>query len=162
MFELLVAIEVVLCVLLAAGLVQVLAQIAPAPELDLGQRAWAAARFGMAEASALGPLFRHLVRAARRGLQHAHEIQEQIRSERSRQPSCIALSPLLSLWHRRQLQRSADLADLSHLVEQLEQMSRAVARYRAGTGGLMELQVPLSCMNGIARARHAVVRPHSA
>jgi hypothetical protein len=152
LFETLVALEALLCAALAGRAVQVLAEIAPAPELELGQRAWVAARYGMAEASALGPLFRHLVRATRGGLQQAHQIQEQIRSERARREALGALAPLIALWQRRQNQRSPELADLSHLVEQLEQMSVAVARYRAGTGRLMEVQVPLSCVHAQIRS----------
>ena len=146
MFEILLGIEALLCVLLAVGVFQVLAEIAPTPEVDLGQRAWVAARFGMAEAAALGPLFKHLVRASRHGLQRAHGMQERIRNQRTSRQQPAVLAPLLSLWQRRQTQRSAELAELSHLVEQLEQLSRLLARYRAGTGGLLELTIPLRCM----------------
>jgi hypothetical protein len=127
-------------------MVQLLREISPAPELDLGERAWAAARFSMAEAGALGPLFRHLVRASRHGLRRAHEMQERIRTERPQYGNPV-LAPLLSLWQRRRTQRSAELAELSHLVEQLEQMGHLLARYRAGMGGLMELRVPLRCLH---------------
>jgi hypothetical protein len=158
LFETLVALETLLCAVLAGRAVQILADIAPAPELELGQRAWVAARYGMAEAGALGPLFRHLVRATRSGLHQAHQIQEQIRSERARRESAGALAPLVSLWQRRQSQRSAELAELSHLVEQLEQMSVALARYRAGTGRLMEVQVPLSCVHEQIRSARSASR----
>jgi hypothetical protein len=158
LFETLVALETLLCAVLAGRAVQTLAEIAPAPELELGQRAWVAARYGMAEASALGPLFRHLVRATRSGLHQAHQIQEQIRCERARRESLGAIAPLIALWQRRQNQRSSELADLSHLVEQLEQMSVAVARYRAGTGRLMEVQVPLSCVHEQIRSAHGASR----
>jgi hypothetical protein len=146
MFEVLLAIEALLCVLLAVGVVQVLSELAPTPEVDLGQRAWAAARFGMAEAAALGPLFKHLVRASRHGLKRAHSMQERIRNERTLRQQPGVLAPLLALWQRRQTQRSAELAELSHLVEQLEQLSRLLARYRAGRCGLLELTIPLRCV----------------
>jgi hypothetical protein len=148
LFEILLVIEALLCLLLAVGLVQVLSEIAATPEVDLGQRAWVAARFGMAEASALGPLFKHLVRASRHGLQRAHHIQEHIRTQRMSRRRPRALAPLVSLWDRHRTQRSPELAELSHLVEQLEQMVTALARYRAGMGGLMALKVPLSCVQG--------------
>lgn len=156
MFEVLVATEVLSCfVLLALGL-QSLADLPETPELELGQRAWAAARFSMAEASALGPLFKHLVRAARHGLRLAHDMQESIRSQRRRNEPSGALAPLLSLWQRRQLQKSAELADLTHLVEQLEQMGCILARHRAGVARLMELRVPLSCLDTERNARRAL------
>lgn len=152
MFEILVLLETLLCALLMASCVQALQEIAPTPEVDLGQRAWAAARFSMAEAGALGPLFKHLVRASRHGLRQAHQMQERIRTERGlREPSGL-LAPLWSLWQRWRTQRSEELAELAHLVEQLEQMGYAVARYRAGRGGLMELRVPLSCMQAQSTA----------
>lgn len=155
MFEVLLTIEVLLCLMLGAGMVRLLAELSPAPELDLGQRAWAAARFGMAEAAALGPLFRHLTRSAREGLQLSHRLQEQIRGERARQQAIPPLAPVLGLWQRWRVQRSAELAELAHLVEQLEQMSRAIARYRAGRGRLMELKVPMSCIAAVSRsAKH--------
>ena len=146
MFEILVAFEFLVCLLLAASIAQVLAEIAPAPEVDLAERAWIAARFSMDEASALGPLFKHLVRASRHGLRNAHRIQERIRSKRASHAPPGALAPVASLWQRWRAQRSKELAELAHLVEQLEQMSIAVARYRAGRGGLLELQVPLRCV----------------
>jgi hypothetical protein len=158
LFEILLAIETLLCLLLVFGVVQVLSEIAVTPEVDLGQRAWVAARFSMAEASALGPLFRHLVRASRHGLRHAHVIQERVRTERSSRRHPRVLAPVLSLWERRRTQRSAELAELSHLVEQLELMGNAVARYRAGMGGLMALKVPLSCVQARISSRHPELR----
>jgi hypothetical protein len=146
LFEILLVVETLLCLLLAVGVVQLLAAIAVTPEVDLGQRAWVAARFSMAEASALGPLFKHLVRASRHGLRRAHGIQERIRTERTSRQHTRVLAPVLSLWDRRRTQRSSELAELSHLVEQLEQMGSAIARYRAGMGGLMALTVPLRCV----------------
>jgi hypothetical protein len=158
MFEVLVATELLSCLLLIAVGVRGLSELAEAPELDLGQRAWVAARFSMAEANALGPLFKHLVRASRHGLRLAHAMQESIRADRSlRQPSG-ALAPLLALWQRRQVQKSAELADLAHLVEQLEQMGCIIARYRAGAGRLMELRLPLSCLDAETSARQSAQR----
>lgn len=154
MFETLVVSELLLCTLLGVAALKVFAEIAPAPEVDLGQRAWIASRFSMAEADALGPLFRHLVRASRKGLQLSHRLQERIRTERLRHRSPRVLSPVVGLWQRRRTQRSAELAELSHLVEQLEQMGSALARYRAGRGGLMELRVPLSCIDAAASEQH--------
>lgn len=152
LFEVLVVTEAMLCALLLASLLQALSDIAPSPELDLGQRAWAAARFSLAEARALGPLFKHLVQASRQGLRRAHHMQEQIRGQRERR-STGPLEPLASLWQRRRIHRSAELAELAHLVEQLEQMGAAIARYRAGAGRLMEVQVPLRCVQeGPSRA----------
>ena len=145
LFEVLVVTEVFLCLLLVAAGLQGLSELAPAPELDLGQRAWAAARFSMAEAGALGPLFKRLVGASRHGLRQAHRMQERIRGQREGRSSG-PLQPLMSLWQRRRTQRSAELAELAHLVEQLEQMGAAIARYRAGTGRLMDVQVPLRCV----------------
>jgi hypothetical protein len=150
-FECLVVTEALLCLLLLGGFLQALSEIAPAPELDLGQRAWAAARFSMAEARALGPLFKHLVGATRHGLRQAHHMQERIRDQRERR-SFGRFKRLVVLWQRRRTQRSAELAELSHLVEQLEQMGAAIARYRAGAGRLMEVQVPLRCVSGSGRA----------
>jgi hypothetical protein len=155
MFEVLVATELLSCLLLLAAGLQALADLPEMPELELGRRAWAAARFSMTQAAALGPLFKHLVRAARHGLRLAHDMQESIRSERTRRQPSGALAPLLALWQRRQLHRSAELADLAHLVEQLEQMSHILARYRAGAGRLMELRLPLSCLNAETMARHS-------
>ncbi|MFT3922281.1 MAG: hypothetical protein QM778_07085 [Myxococcales bacterium] len=153
MFELLLAAQLLCCPVLVAIFLQTLRALPEAPELELGQRAWVAARFSMGQANALGPLFKHLVRASRHGLQLAHEIQESIRQERiARQPSGT-LAPLLSLWQRRQFQQNAELADLAHLVEQLEQMGCILARYRAGAGRLMELRLPLSCLNAELHAR---------
>jgi hypothetical protein len=83
----------------------------------------------------------------------AHEIQESIRQERSQRQASGALAPLLTLWRRRQLQKNAELADLAHLVEQLEQMGCILARYRAGSGALMELKLPLSCLDAEWSAR---------
>ena len=155
MFEMLMATELLSCLMLVAIGLKTLQELPESPEVELGARAWAAARISMAEATALGPLFKHLVRAGRHGLRLAHEMQESIRVERrSRQPSG-PLAPLVALWRRRQLHRSAQLADLAHLVEQLEQMSWILARYRAGAGRLMELQVPLSCMDAETSARRS-------
>ncbi len=142
MLELLVVVEGVLCLLLAVAMFQALFELPKTPELELGQRAWTAARFSMAEARALGPLFRHLVRASRHGLGRAHRMQERIRRTREH-----ARGPLRSLWQRRVTHRSQELAELRHLVEQLEQMGHAVARYRAGAGGLMDLRVPMQCLH---------------
>jgi hypothetical protein len=153
MFEVLVATELLSCLLLIGIGVQALMALAETPELELGQRAWVAARFSMAEATALGPLFKHLVRASRHGLRLAHDMQEGIRSERRHKQPSGALAPLLSLWQRRQLHNSAELADLAHLVEQLEQMGCILARYRAGAGRLMELRLPLSCLDAETSAR---------
>ena len=150
LFEILVATELLLCLLLVIAVLQVLADIAPAPELDLGQRAWVAARFSMAEAGALGPLFKHLASASRHGLRQVHQMQERIRDERERRSSG-RFRALVSLWQRRRTHRSAELADLAHMVEQLEQMGAAIARYRAGTGRLMEVAVPLRCIGASAR-----------
>jgi hypothetical protein len=111
-----------------------------------------AARFSMAEARALGPLFKHLVGASRHGLRLANHMQERIRGERERRSSG-PFARLLSLWQRRGIQRSTELAELTHVVEQLEHMGVAVARYRAGTGGLMELQVPLRCLESAGATR---------
>jgi hypothetical protein len=146
MFEVLVMTEMVTCLMLLAATLQAATEVAPAPELDLGQRAWVAARFSMAQASALGPLFKHLIGASRQGLRLAHHMQEHIRDERERRSSG-PFKPLVSLWQRRRVQRSAELAELAHLVEQLEHMGVAIARYRAGRGGLMELEVPLHCVS---------------
>lgn len=155
MFEVLVATELLSCMLLMAMGLQALRDLPETPEVELGQRAWAAARFSMAEANALGPLFKHLVRAGRHGLRLAHEMQESIRTQRaSRLPSGV-LGPLLSLWRRRQIHNSAELADLAHLVEQLEQMGWILARYRAGAGRLMELRLPLSCLDAETSARRS-------
>src|SRR5689334_13370213 len=82
-FAFLVLTETFACLLLAVAILQTLSDIAPAPELDLAQRAWAAARFGIEEAHALGPLFKHLARASRKGLRRAHRMQEHIRYERA-------------------------------------------------------------------------------
>jgi hypothetical protein len=153
MFEVLVATELLSCLLLIAVGLQALADLPEMPELELGQRAWAAAHFSMTQAAALGPLFKHLVRASRHGLRVAHDMQESIRTERTRRQPSGALAPLLSLWRRRQLHRSAELADLAHVVEQLEQMGCILARYRAGAGRLMELRLPLSCLNAETRVR---------
>jgi hypothetical protein len=79
-------------------------------------------------------------------------MQEQIRDQRERR-AAGPLRPVASLWQRRRTQRSTELAELVHLVEQLEQMGAAIARYRAGAGRLMEVQVPLRCVQeGPARA----------
>ena len=145
LFEMLVLAEALVCLLLLGGALQALSEIAPAPELDLGQRAWVAAHFSMTEARALGPLFKHLVGASRHGLRHANHMQERIRDQRERRSSG-RFKPVVSLWQRRRTQRSAELAELAHLVEQLEQMGTAIARYRAGIGRLMEVQVPLRCV----------------
>lgn len=155
MFEVLVVTELLSCLLMLAMGVQALRDLPESPELDLGRRAWAAARFSMAQAAALGPLFKHLTRASRHGLRLAHEMQEGIRTERTRRQPSGALGPLLSLWRRRQLQKSAELADLAHLVEQLEQMGCILARYRAGAGRLMELRLPLSCLDAEMNTRRA-------
>jgi hypothetical protein len=146
MFEALMLSEMVCCVLLATSALQVLSDIAPNPELDLGQRAWTAARFSMAEAKALGPLFKHLVYASRHGLRRAHRMQEDIRAEREVREALGPLGPLWSLWLRRRIMRSAELAELAHLVEQLENMGSVIARYRAGRAGLLDLELPLSCV----------------
>jgi hypothetical protein len=153
MFEVLLATEVLCGLLLIAVGVQALRALPEAPELELGQRAWVAARFSMGQASALGPLFKHLVLASRHGLRLANEIQESIRRQRTQGEPSGALAPLLSLWRRRQLQKNAELADLAHLVEQLEQMGCMLARYRAGAGRLMDLRLPLSCLNAEMNAR---------
>ena len=158
MFNVLVATELLSCLLLIAASLQALTKLAETPELELGQRAWVAARFSMAQANALGPLFKHLVRASRHGLRLAHDMQEGIRTQRTRRQPSGALAPLLALWRRRQLHRSAELADLAHLVEQLEQMGCILARYRAGAGRLMELRLPLSCLNAETRARQSAQR----
>ncbi|HEX6241890.1 MAG TPA: hypothetical protein VFZ61_13370 [Polyangiales bacterium] len=155
MFEALMATELLSCLMLLAIGVQTLRELPETPEVELGQRAWAAARFSMAEATALGPLFKHLVRAGRHGLRLAHEMQEGIRVQRiSTRPSGL-LAPLLGLWRRRQLYRSAELADLTHLVEQLEHMGWILAHYRAGAGGLMALQLPLSCLEAETSAQRS-------
>jgi hypothetical protein len=151
-FELLVLTEAVLCMLLVTAVLRALSELAAAPERDLGQRAWVAARFSMAQAKALGPLFKHLVGASRHALQLAHGMQERIRAERERR-ALGPLRPVVSLWQRWRIQRSAELAELSHLVEQLEQMGSVIARYRVGAARLMELQIPLSCVQVAARAR---------
>jgi hypothetical protein len=153
MFEVLVATELLSCLLLIAIGMQALTALPEMPELELGQRAWMAARFSMAQAAALGPLFKHLVRASRHGLRLAHDLQESIRTQRTRKQPSGALAPVLSLWRRRQLHRSAELADLAHLVEQLEQMGCILARYRAGAGRLLELRLPLSCLDAETSAR---------
>jgi hypothetical protein len=147
MFEVLVATELFSCLLMVAAAMRALTELPETPELELGQRAWVAARFSMTQADALGPLFKHLVRASRHGLRLAHDMQEGIRTQRTRKQPSGALAPMLSLWRRRQLHKSTELADLAHLVEQLEQMGCILARYRAGAGRLMELRLPLSCLN---------------
>jgi len=154
-FEVLLMSEVVTCLLLVAIAVQALAELPEAPEVELGQRAWVAARFSMAEASQLGPLFRHLVRASRQGLWLAHAMQEHIRTERVAHTPSGLFAPMLALWRRRQTQRSTELADLAHLVEQLEHMGAILARYRAGAGRLIELQLPLSCIHAETSARRS-------
>lgn len=154
MFEILVLTEALLCLLLLTAVLQALSEVSPAPELDLGQRAWVAARFGMAEARELGPLFKHLVGASRHGLRLAHLMQERIRDERQRRSSG-PFRPVVSLWQRRRTQRSPEVAELTHLVEQLEYMGAAIARYRAGVGRLMDLQVPLRCVQVAATQRTA-------
>jgi hypothetical protein len=146
MFEVLLMVEVLLCGLLGYATVRVMDELDAAPEVALGQRAWMAARFGMAEARALGPLFTHLVGASRQGLRRAHALQSQIQAERTRGPRGRLGAAML----RRRVQRSAELSELAHLVEQLEQMVSGVARYRAGLGGLMDLQVPLGCLTAAA------------
>lgn len=148
MFELLVLVETLLCVLLMIGTFKLLAEVPATPEVCLGQRAWVAARFSMEQADALGPLFQHLTRATRHGLRRAHRMQEAIRTQRARRASPPVLEPLVSLWRRRREQRSEELAELSYLVEQLELMGRALARYRAGAGGLLELGMPLQSLRG--------------
>jgi hypothetical protein len=161
LFEILVVTEVCLCLLLLATALEALSAVDPALELSLGQRAWAAARFSMAEARELGPLFKHLVAASRHALRQAHSMQERIRGERERR-SAGRFRPLVLLSRRRRHQRAAELAELAHLVEQLEQMGGAIARYRAGVGRLMELQVPLSCVrvyNGRREASDGVRHP---
>lgn len=145
-FEALVSMEAGLCALLVGAAVKSLADLAPNPELELGRRAWMAARFGMREAEALGPLFKHLGRATRNALREAHRLQDEIRSERERRKALGCLAPAASLWQRRRLHRSEALAELSHLVEQLEQMTCAIARYRGGTGMLADLRVPMRCL----------------
>lgn len=153
MFEVLVATELLSCVLLLLAGLQTLSELPETPEVALGERAWVAARFNMAQAAALGPLFKHLVRASRHGLRLAHDMQEGIRMQRTRtQPSGV-LAPLWTLWRRRKLHKSAELADLAHLVEQMEQMGWILARYRAGAGRLMELRLPLSCLDAETNAR---------
>jgi hypothetical protein len=158
MFEVLVATELFSCLLLIFAGVQTLKELPETPELELGRRAWVAARFSMAEATALGPLFKHLVRASRHGLRLAHDMQESIRTKRSLAQPSGELAPLLALWQRRRLQKSAELADLAHVVEQLEQMGCILARYRAGAGRLMELRLPLSCLNAETSARESAQR----
>ncbi|HKO94334.1 MAG TPA: hypothetical protein VJU61_24440 [Polyangiaceae bacterium] len=153
MFEVLVATELLSCVLLLLAGLQTLNELPERPEVALAERAWMAARFNMTQAAALGPLFKHLVRASRHGLRLAHDMQEGIRIARTRTRPSGALAPLLALWRRRQLQKSAELADLAHLVEQMEQMGWILAHYRAGAGGLMELRLPLSCLVAETRAR---------
>lgn len=148
MFEFLVLTEAVVCLLLLTATLQAAADVPAAPELDLGQRAWVAARFSMAEANALGPLFKHLVAASRHGLRLAHQMQEHIRDERERR-STGPFRPLTTLWQRRRVYRSAELAELAHLVEQLEHMGVAIARYRRGPGMLMEVVVPLHCLKSV-------------
>src|SRR5687768_15759430 len=101
MFEVLVVTELLSCLLMLAVAVQSLRELPETPELDLGKRAWAAARFSMAQAAELGPLFKHLTRASRHGLRLAHELQEGIRVERTRTQPSGTLGPLLSLWQRR-------------------------------------------------------------
>src|SRR5262245_35905142 len=104
-FEMLVLTEAVMCLLLLTAFVQSLAELAAAPELDLGERAWVAGRFCMTEAKALGPLFKHLVGASRGALQLAHSMQEDIRAQRERWV-VGPLGPLVSLWQRWRIQRS--------------------------------------------------------
>ena len=152
LFEILVLTEALLCVLLVGLALHTLSEISATPELELGQRAWAAARFSMAQARELGPLFKHLVGASRSGLQLAHQMQERIRDERDRRFTGL-VRPFGLLWQRRRAQRSPELAELTHLVEQIEQMGAAIARYRAGAGKLMELQVPLRSVQSAA-AQH--------
>ncbi|HKP62645.1 MAG TPA: hypothetical protein VJV78_38180 [Polyangiales bacterium] len=149
LFETLVLTEAFLCLLLVVVALQTLCDVSATPELDLGQRAWAAARFSMAQAGALGPLFKHLVGASRGGLQLATQMQGRIRDERDRRSSGL-LRPVWSIWQRRRTQRSPELAELTHLVEQLEQMGAAIARYRAGAGKLLELEVPLQTVQHAA------------
>jgi hypothetical protein len=92
-------------------------------------------------------------------LRLAHAMQEGIRAERTRTRPSGALAPVLALWRRRQLQKSTELADLAHLVEQMEQMGWILAHYRAGAGGLMELRLPLSCLVAETRARRTTATP---
>ena len=155
LFELLVLTEGLLCLLLAGLALHTLSEISATPELDLGQRAWAAGRFSMAQARELGPLFKHLVGASRSGLQLAHHMQERIRGERDRR-SLGLVRPFTSLWQRIRTRRSTELAELAHLVEQLEEMGAAIARYRAGAGTLMELQVPLRTVQSAAALHERV------
>ncbi|MGD8863405.1 MAG: hypothetical protein PVI30_25550 [Myxococcales bacterium] len=142
MFEVLLVVEAMLCALLGYATLRALEDADEAPEVALGQRAWSAARFGMAEARELGPLFSHLLRASRRGLREAHTLQTRIRAERAQ----AGHGRLGGILLRRRLQRSAELSELAHLVEQLEHMVSGVARYRAGLGGLTDLTVPLRCL----------------
>jgi hypothetical protein len=160
LFEILVMAEVLICLLLLASVLQALSELPPAPELYLGQRAWTAAHFSMAEARALGPLFKHLVRASRQGLLIAHRMQDHIRDRRERRSSG-PLRPLASLWQRRRSQRTDEFVELAHLVEQLEQMGAAIARYRGGTGRLMEVQVPLRCVQQAGAHTRASVPPRA-
>ncbi len=157
-FEILVVTEAFLCLLLLASAFQAASDVDPAPELNLGQRAWVAARFSMAEAQALGPLFKHLVGASRHALRRAHTMQERIRGERE-QRSTGPLRPAVSLYQRWRSRRSDDVAELAHLVEQLEQMGGAIARYRAGVGGLMDVQVPLRCVQVAGAERWGASQP---
>ena len=134
MFEVLLTAQLLSCPLLIVLAIQALKALPEAPELELGQRAWVAARFSMGQANALGPLFKHLVRASRHGLRLAHEMQESVRQQRTLGQPSGALAPLVSLWRRRQLQRSSELADLatsSNSSSRWAASSRATARVQA-------------------------------
>jgi len=159
-FEALVVVETVLCALMVVGAVRLQSQAPPAPEVVLGQRAWVAARFGMAEAKALGPLFKHLERTVRGALREAHRQQEQIRSRHAKPAGVLSplVPPLMMVQQVPRRQRSEQLAELSHLVEQLEQMTIAIARYRGGIGMLAELRVPMRCLQAQAGPRARVRR----
>jgi len=145
-FEALVVVEAGLCALLASSAVKSIMNMSPAPEVELCRRAWVAARFGISQAQALGPLFKHLQRAASKGLQEAHRLQDEIRGVRERHHSSGWLAPAASLGQRRRIHRSTELAELCHVVEQLEQMTCAIARYRGGIGMLADLRVAMRCL----------------
>jgi hypothetical protein len=117
------------------------------PELGLSRRAFGATRRVCSEAEALGPLFRPIGRAARGLMRRVSDTELCVREARERSERAP--------WRRARVVldqvflggEPRALGELRHVVEQLEALADALARYRGGLGQLRDVAIPLQCVD---------------
>ncbi|MDH5673133.1 MAG: hypothetical protein OEZ06_13340 [Myxococcales bacterium] len=152
MFHALLAVNALTWCVIMYGFAVELRRREPAPQRVLAHRAWRASQFVVAEARALGPLHRRLLRAALHYQQRAAAIAGALDAPRRPAVGALRLAelaarPALASLGLSWRQRREELFELAHMVEQLEALGAATARYRAGIGRLWELDIPLRSLD---------------